>query len=475
MDPLADLAADRLGRTLALGTQRGELESLAPGQSPLVLLSLLGQRLRFSRTGSTRLPGTGRSLPVSQTPVTPEPVRAALLRMIIGREEFADLTTAAFAAVRQSGYRLHPFDLARLAPRLRGREEELGPVERAFLSFHQKQSDDESETRGDEPVTRDNWLTAPKAERLKFIQSIRLENPTEARALIEPAMTGAKAPRRAELVGVLRLRLTADDRPFLESLNGDRAQQVRELVTDLLARIPGTEAYEARFAEAAGMLAIVRSGLLKTNKILRVTPPKVPDDQLDSILEQRFRGISLRALLSKLEVSLNDVSSLAKGVDRVTAICLLWAASTDGDLETMAALVKSAELPQEQTLLLLEPELAQVPVQARRQLVERFLDLPALLADGKTADLMRLRRLLGGPVSASHTADLLGKGWKKVEKQIAGTDTPIPSTIFLAAVAALVPLAAATQFRQLLGSVDPEIADPSLRYADVLVALATRT
>ncbi len=96
-------------------------------------------------------------------------------------------------------------------------------------------------------------------------------------------------------------------------------------------------------------------------------------------------------------------------------------------------------------------------------------------ADGKTADLMRLRRLLGGPVSASHTADLLGKGWKKVEKQIAGTDTPIPSTIFLAAVAALVPLAAATQFRQLLGSVDPEIADPSLRYADVLVALATRT
>jgi hypothetical protein len=475
-DPLAGLEPERLTRAFALGSGRRELDDVAAGRDPLELLALLSQRLRFGRSTRFRLIPTGRRLPSSPVPLTPRPVRVALLRLVESttRGDPQELIVAGLEAVATAGFRLHPFDLPRLAPRLAGKQEFLGPVERAYLGFHRSGGQDEEES-GDRDVTQENWTAAPKQRRLEFIRSLRLSDPEAARRLIEQRFTGLRAPIRAELVGVMALSLSPADHQFLAGLSGDRSPQVREAALALLGQIPGTEAYTARWSEALAMLSLRRAGLLKTRRVVKVSPPSLPDDQVEAALRERFRGLPLTAILTALEVSDVDLESLVEGVDRHTAMCLLWAAFADGDLDRLAAVAKWSGLGPVEILWAIEPDLASAPVAARRRVVADSLDLAMLLTSAGPFDLARLRRLLGGPLDADQACGLLEPGtWKKLTDRLEPlvTEAPQQAVALVAGAAALIPAAAGGLLRERLEPMPSEIATVSVRLAELLMAIA---
>lgn len=475
-DPLAGLDPERLVRAFALGSGRGEVNAAAAGADPLTLLALLAQRLRFGRPALPRVVPTGRQLPSSAMPITPRQIRIALIRLCEGttRTDWQDLIVAGLEAIGTAGFRLHPFDLPRLAPRLAGKQDRLGPVERSYLAFQRPGGQDEEES-GDGETTRDNWTAAPKLRRLEFIRTLRLADPDGARALIEQSFSGLRAPVRAELVGVLGLGLAPADRPFLEGLTGDRASQVREAVTALLARIPGTDAYDARLREALEMTSLSRAGLLGMRRVIKVEPPKLPEDRIEAALRERFQGVSLGAVLSALKVPAADLESLVKGADRSTAMCLLWAAFADGDLQRVAAVAAGAELSTAEALRVIEPDLSAAPAGARRGVVAKFLDLRELAAGGDPPDFTRLRHLLAGPLSDGQARDLLEAGtWKTLTDRLDSLTASEPQQVaaLVAAAAALIPTALGPLLHERLEPLPPEVASASVRYAELLSAIA---
>jgi hypothetical protein len=408
--------------------------------------------------------------------LTPRPVRVALLRLFESstRGDPQELIVAGLEAVATAGFRLHPFDLPRLASRLAGKQEFLGPVERSYLAFHRPGRQDEEES-GDPDITKENWTAAPKQRRLEFIRTLRLSDPEGARTLIEQSFAGLRAPLRAELVGVMALGLSPADHPFLAGLTGDRSPQVREAVVALLARIPGTEVYTARLREALAMVSLSRAGLLKMRRIIKVSPPNLPEDQIEAALRERFRGLPLTAILAALEVSAAELESLVEGVDRHTAMCVLWAAFADGDLERLATVARLSGLGPAETLRAIEPDLAAAPAAARRDVLANFLDLAALVASGGPPDLARLRRLLGGPLADGQARDLLEPAaWKALTDRLEplATDAPPQAAALVAGAAALIPVAHGRLLRERLEPVSPEIASAPVRFAELLIAIA---
>lgn len=474
-DPLTGIEPDRLSRAFLLGSARGALDGEAKGRDPLTLLALLSQRLRFSRRGLPRLVPTGRRLPPSPVPITPPPIRAALLRLFesTSRNEPQDLTSAGLQAVVTAGFRLHPFDLPRLATRLAGKQELLGPVEQSYLAFHRSRSEPAEETGRETELTSDNWTTASKQRRLEFIRALRLSDPDAARGLIEQAFSTLRAPVRAELVGVLALRLTPADRPFLEGLAGDRAPLVRAAVSGILAQIPGSEAYASRLREALAMISLTRAGLLKTRKTIKVTPPSLPEDQIEAALRERLRGVSLTAILSALNVPVAELERLIDGVDHHTAVCLLWASLAEGNLDQVAAVAVRSGLPITDILAAIEPDLEPVPIAARRVLIRKLLDVAGLAATAAPLDFARLRSLLGGPLDEPQAGDLLDAAtWESMAVRAQAIEVPLQAAALVAAAAALIPASRGALLRSRLAPLPPDIAAAPMRFSELLMAIA---
>lgn len=89
------------------------------------------------------------------------------------------------------------------------------------------------------------WETGARAARQRYLELLRDREPPRARALLQEAWPRESADVRASLLEVLRVRLSADDEPFLESLLQDRARSVREAAATLLALAP-SETFAAR-------------------------------------------------------------------------------------------------------------------------------------------------------------------------------------------------------------------------------------
>ncbi|HYC33387.1 MAG TPA: DUF5691 domain-containing protein [Gemmatimonadales bacterium] len=475
-DPLAPLDLHRLARGFALGSARGGLDAVSAGIPPLTLLTLLGQRLRFGGGRIGRVIPTGRRLPSSPTPIASRAIRVALLRLADSttRAEPQDLVLAAVEALGAAGLRLHPFDLPRLAPRLAGGQDWLGPVERAYLSFGRTSGRQEEETTDGE-LSEDNWAAAPKPRRLEFIRSRRLGDPDGARALIERSFAGLRAPVRAELAGVLELRLSPADRPFLETIARDRAPSVREAGEALLSRLPGTEAYDARLREALAMVTLPRAGMLKLRRAIRVEPPKLPDEQVDDALRARFHGVPLGAILLALDVSPADLEGVVRGADRRTTMCLLWAALGNGDLEHAGLIAETGEISSLEALRVSDLDLSSVPADSRRAVIARFLDIGELAADGDPLDFTRLRRLLGGPLAEAQARRLLDPDtWKLLTDRLESLAElgPHAAAALVGAAAALIPAPLGPLLRERLEPLPSELAPGARRFAEVLTAIS---
>lgn len=94
------------------------------------------------------------------------------------------------------------------------------------------------------------WRVGRPSERLAFLAGLRERDPGAARELLAAGWPRESKSERTRLIGALGHGLSAEDEEFLENALGDRAAEVRQAASQLLALLPGS-AFSRRAAERA--------------------------------------------------------------------------------------------------------------------------------------------------------------------------------------------------------------------------------
>lgn len=117
-----------------------------------------------------------------------------------------------------------------------------------------------------EALSADNWDDFYPAARRVALADIRRNDPAAARTLLEARAGSEPAEVRLPLIELLRVNLSPDDAPYLQSLASDRSGKVKLLAARFLARIgqnqTGTDG-EAEAKELAGFIEPGRTGLIR--------------------------------------------------------------------------------------------------------------------------------------------------------------------------------------------------------------------
>ncbi|MFZ5677323.1 MAG: DUF5691 domain-containing protein [Pseudomonadota bacterium] len=241
----------------------------------LTTLALVAARSRYGRPLPPRRENDGMRASGGIDPATlmPEAARQPLLRLVTGKDGSASdaIACAALRAIKLSGLGLHPFDFSRLEDFIARYAEDLGPAERKWLKEVRPDDKRSAGTSDDDgSVTAENLDAAGKAGKLAFLRSLRASDPARALSLIEGLLPQETAALRAELVGLLGVSLTKADAAFLESLAQDRASSVRDAAAALLARLPGSAAYEEKLERLRDRIEIKKAGLLRRRIVLEL-------------------------------------------------------------------------------------------------------------------------------------------------------------------------------------------------------------
>lgn len=110
------------------------------------------------------------------------------------------------------------------------------------------------------------WTTAAHRVRRELLEQTRRVDPAAGRELVTATWSGDGARDRAAFIAGLGTGLSADDEPLLNQALSDRSFEVRRVATELLARLPGSEA--ARRATSRAAAAVRLDGMT-----LVITPP----------------------------------------------------------------------------------------------------------------------------------------------------------------------------------------------------------
>ena len=100
------------------------------------------------------------------------------------------------------------------------------------------------------------WQEGLFAERVALLAAIRAQDPAAARELLATTWATERAEDRLMFLDSLRMRLCAEDEPFLERALADRSRNVRSTAAELLSALPGS-ALAARMADRAGSCVAV--------------------------------------------------------------------------------------------------------------------------------------------------------------------------------------------------------------------------
>ena len=252
----------------------GELgEGMSPGDTdvPLRLLALAVQARAFALPAMPLQFDEAAQAPDSR-PLVPETLRPLILRLVTGKGNPPDdVAAAALAqAIARSGFRLHPFDIPRLAAFVGKNAETLGNRSDGGATAG---SAGGSAWESWETLDAANWMLATPARKAAFIAELRAREPAAARDLVAAQLPLEKADVRLRLIDALATGLGIDDLPLLESLAGDRAPTVKQAVTRLLARLPGTGAAETQTAELLSRIRRGSTGLLRKRVTLDLQLP----------------------------------------------------------------------------------------------------------------------------------------------------------------------------------------------------------
>ncbi|MFG1852331.1 DUF5691 domain-containing protein [Actinomadura geliboluensis] len=192
--------------------------------------------------------------PVEDAPVVP-PAAAARLRRILAGEQLRVLPEWLDAAAAH-GFRVPVQALPDLLERGRSDRMLRPSIARAcgrrgvWLAL---QNTDWAYLvgSGDDPAGgAEVWETGTRNRRVAYLTRLRGSEPERARELLSETWSKEPAPDRAAFLATFEHGLSLDDEEFLESALEDRGKDVRQLASDLLARLPGS-AYGARMAARA--------------------------------------------------------------------------------------------------------------------------------------------------------------------------------------------------------------------------------
>lgn len=289
-------------------------EGIAPGDPDATprLLALAVQARSWALPAS---PAQFDAAPrtIDPRPLVAEELRPSILRLVTGKGNPPDDTAAAALAqaIGRSGLRLHPFDIPRL---------------KAFVSKHadtlgvRPDQVTGQDTAGDiawaswETLDTSNWTLATPARKAAFIAEMRASDTAGARELVTAQLPLEKADVRLRLIDALATGLSPDDRPLLESLAGDRAPTVKQAVTRLLARLPGTGAAEEQIAELLSRVRRGSTGLLRKRATLDLQLPanvKSPAAETNW-LAANFGAVGSTALADALGVTPEQMLEAAR-------------------------------------------------------------------------------------------------------------------------------------------------------------------
>jgi len=394
--------------------------------------------------------------------IVPENVRPLILRLVSGKGNPSD-DAAALAlalALDAAGWRLHPFDLPRLDAFVRKHSEVLGQAVRGS-------TDQDAERAGDwfagDSLDPTNWTLATSARKAAFIAELRGSEPARARALVEAQLPLEKADVRLRLIDALATSLSGDDRPFLESLATDRAPTVKQAVTRLLARLPGTGAAAAQIEELVSRITEGKAGLLRKRVTLKLQLPanlKGPAPITDW-LAANFGAVSSATLAAAFGLSSEAMLEAAQGDDElVKGIAFAACAGREWSLLAEIARRQAPHIWAE----FLQPGLAAFGVVSpaeRSQWISAAM--PGAVAPGALNSwvLTALHEAFAGPLPPAQ-AQAIFAGAQKASH---------PNADLFAAATALMPFELLVDVRAALGRMPAELGARASLLTDILISL----
>lgn len=292
-------------------------EGLEPGSdaTPARLLALAVQAQIYALPGPPDL-FEATTAALDERQIVPEDLRPLIIKLVTGKGNPPDDPAALALALglHRHGYRLHPFDVPRLAAFVRKHAEALG--------IALAEAGSEEQTSGWnlwETLDETNWMLATPARKANFIAELRLTDADKARTLVEAQLPLEKADVRLRLIDALGAGLSSADRPLLESLAGDRAPTVKRAVTRLLARLPGTGAAEAQIGELLSRITKGSTGMLRKRVTLSLQLPanvKSATAETDW-LATSYGGIGCTALAAALGMTPETMLEAARDDRRI--------------------------------------------------------------------------------------------------------------------------------------------------------------
>jgi hypothetical protein len=278
---MAEAIFDGLGPVLTRWTMGGGAAMLAPSEwhadlggdpaeAELRLLALSGQFLGTLVTAEPQgelhaLP----DVPKLAMPPLPDTLRPLARRILEGlRETRWRRDLLALLAAR--GWVLHPGDWMPAA-----NDEDSPDVYAPWRDWAAgAAATDTARHAPEDSLTAETWDDYWPAARGVALSQLRRRDPAAATALFAARFGGENADARLRLLGLLATGLSDADRPFLESLAGDRAPKVKALAAALLARLGHGPALGEEATELAGFFELRTKGLLRRTRVIGVHPLK---------------------------------------------------------------------------------------------------------------------------------------------------------------------------------------------------------
>ncbi|MEL6184628.1 MAG: DUF5691 domain-containing protein [Myxococcota bacterium] len=307
-------------------------------------LAFASQRARFLRSPKVVPKPPPRDIAAQD--LVPDEARAAVRALLSGRGEEArsDSVRSTLTFLQQSGKRLHPFDLSRIESAARAHPDLLHPADRRALGL-------------ESPPDSDDWTDLSPRSVRRLFTDLRRREPARARDLLEPEFSSLKASLRKEIIQTFDRNLSEADRPFLESLAGDKSRTVRAEVESMLGRLPGTEAHARRLERLAEDLSL-------TKDVLRKTSIGVARGVQTQTVVERARGLSLVDLLGAIKIPRADFVKSRPKIAAPLLSTFLEGAMRDDDAEAVEILLRRGGTDWHSFLLAADPSLP-LPVLAR--------------------------------------------------------------------------------------------------------------
>lgn len=462
-----DEAAALARREAIVGTGPG-------GAAKLPTLAWLAARDRFARPPAPAFVEAA-VWPDDPRALVPAGARSRLVALLTGKEARAGGPYACriAAELQHRRLRLHPFDLKAMEEFVARQAGRLGAQAQAWLAIVRPAQAETQEIEYDVPLTADTFAAAGRAAKLAFVRTMRAGDAAAARAFVAERMASEGAIVRAGFVGVLDIGLGPDDAELLATFTEDRAASVRDAATALLARVPGSEAYEARRRDAAHWLEAKSSGLIRKTVTIKVKrPANLPDGRWEPMLAAAFEGVTLADMAQPFGLTVEAFVRACLGEWALLRLVAARAVREDRP-DLLAVLSEGDEALDPDTMLdILHATLPALAAPRRAAMLEAALHPLRWSGLPPRHRLEPLLEAAGGPLPEPIAAALLhSAAWRAtLDKWRADEDRGAADT--LEVVAALMPPAQAPAFLAAIADLPLHLGRRPRLFFDSLAALA---